>query len=664
MEGFGKLGIWRFVTVLVLVLGVLVGGTWLTVQMTSEYLLYQHATRTARDWAQFLAANVSDLEQIAAGEAPSTASLAFLRSIRKSGEVFRYTIFNRYGYSMLLSERGTVTPVDLSVYSANAARAIKQERPIVDARAGSTPDQPRYFAEAFVPVVIDGRPVASVAAYVDQTSERDTFYRVFLAAALALCALTALSFGLPAWAWYRRTREKQQSDLRAQYLAHHDALTGLVNRSQMMEKLDRLLTVAPAPGDMIAVHIIDVDRFKDINDTVGHEGGDFVLRTIGQRLTALTRAEDTVARLGGDEFILVQSRVVGKLQAQSFAERIVSALRAAIVYKGHEICPTFTIGVSVAPVDGSTPERLLKSADLALLSGKQAGRNCIRFFAPEMDAAMQKRIRLERIIRDAVAQERFELYYQPVYEITGRRLAGFEALARLPGPDGNMIPPTTFVPVAEELRLIDKLGAWVLREACRTARTWPDELTVAVNLSPAQFDAGGVEVAVADALTTSGLAPHRLELEITETLLLGNNERTIAALADLKAMGASIVMDDFGTGYSSLSYLWKFPFDKIKIDRSFMEGYGKSGRDVETVVKSIIALAREMNMRVTVEGVETADQMQFLYDANADQVQGFYFGTPVPAAEISADILKDFQQERASTEPAPPGDKGQRSATR
>ncbi|HVZ50369.1 MAG TPA: bifunctional diguanylate cyclase/phosphodiesterase [Pseudolabrys sp.] len=653
--------LWRKFGTPLLILGALVGGTWLTVKTTADYLLYEHATLAAENWAQFLAANVGDLEQIAAGETPSNASLAFLRSVRKSGEVFRYTIFNRYGYSMMESDRDRISPIDLSSYNAHAASAIKQERPIVDARAGHAPEQPRYFAEAFVPVAIGGRPVAAVAAYVDQTAARDIVYRAFGAAAVALCALTVLSFGLPAWAWYRRTEEKRESDRRAQFLAYHDALTGLANRARTIEKLAQLLAVAPSTGDMIALHLIDIDHFKDVNDTLGHEGGDFLLTTVGRRLSELTRVEDTVARLGNDEFMVVQARIAGKAQAMAFAERIVAVLRAPVHYKEHEIDVTFTVGVALAPVDGTTPERLLKSADLALLSGQQGGRNCIRFFSTDLDAAMQKRVALERIIRDAVAYERFELHYQPVIEISSRRLAGFEALARLRAPDGTIIPPSTFIPVAEELRLIDRLGGWVLREACRAATAWPDPLTVAVNLSPAQFDSGGVEDAVAEALKASGLEPRRLELEITETLLLGNNERTMAALAKLKDMGVAIVMDDFGTGYSSLSYLWKFPFDKIKIDRSFMEGYGKSGRDVETVVKSIIALAREMNMRVTVEGVETADQVEFLYDANADQVQGFYFGTPVPAAEVSADILKNFQATQDETKPAAPDDKQQAS---
>jgi EAL domain-containing protein (putative c-di-GMP-specific phosphodiesterase class I) len=248
-----------------------------------------------------------------------------------------------------------------------------------------------------------------------------------------------------------------------------------------------------------------------------------------------------------------------------------------------------------------------------------------------------------------VLHDRFVLHYQPLFEMSDRRLIGFEALIRLPADDGTLIPPLVFIPVAEDLRLIDKIGAWVLREACRIAATWPEHLTVAVNLSPAQFVAGRVSDIVAAALQEAGLAAHRLELEITETLLLGNTAAIMAELRALKAMGVAIVMDDFGTGYSSLSYLWRFPFDKIKIDRSFMQGFDGSGRDAETVVKTIIALGRELHMRVTVEGVETAKQAAFLDKADGDQARGFFFGRPVPASEVGADILADFQRQQART---------------
>ena len=456
--------------------------------------------------------------------------------------------------------------------------------------------------------------------------------------------MTGLSFGVPTIAWYRRTKEKQIADRRIRFLAHHDALTGLVNRAQLLEELEQALAILPLRRGYLALHFLDLDRFKEINDTLGHDAGDFMLKTVAERLRAVTRIDDVAARLGGDEFVVVQTGINGKNQAEDFAARLVSAVTAPMMLRDQEIVATTSVGVALAPADGTDPERLLKSADLALYKSKADGRNCVRFFMPEMDAALQARIAMEKAIRDAVLHERFVLHYQPVFEISGRQLSGFEALVRLPAADGSLIPPATFIPLAEEMRVIDKIGAWVLREACRAAATWPEPLTVAVNLSPAQFETSRISAVVAAALEEAGLAARRLELEITETLLLGNSEAIMMELQSLKAMGVAIVMDDFGTGYSSLSYLWRFPFDKIKIDRSFMQGFDACGRDAEMVVKTIIALGRELDMRVTVEGVETTQQAAFLDGVDADQVQGFFFGRPMSGPEISVELLKHFKK--------------------
>jgi diguanylate cyclase (GGDEF)-like protein/PAS domain S-box-containing protein len=436
----------------------------------------------------------------------------------------------------------------------------------------------------------------------------------------------------------------RDAQARISHMAHHDALTGLANRTQLVRTLEDALAVLRMRGSNFAVHFIDLDRFKRVNDTLGHDAGDFLLKAVAERLRSVTRVNDTVARLGGDEFVVVQTGVDSKNQAEEFARRLISAVTAPVSLNDQSIAATVSVGVALAPADGTTPERLLKSADLALYKAKTDGRNCIRFFLTGMDSELQARFKLEGMIREAVRHDRFELHYQPLFEISERRLIGFEALIRLPAEDGTLIPPLVFIPVAEDLRLIDRIGAWVLREACRTAATWPENLTVAVNLSPAQFLAGNVSDIVAAALKESGLAAHRLELEITETLLLGNTEAIMAELHMLKQMGVAIVMDDFGTGYSSLSYLWRFPFDKIKIDRSFMQGFEGSSRDARTVVKTIIALGRQLNMRVTVEGVETATQAAFLDKADGDQAQGFFFGRPVPASEVSGNILADFQR--------------------
>jgi diguanylate cyclase (GGDEF)-like protein len=570
--------------------------------------------------------------------------MIFFQGTRYAGQVFRYVIYNREGYSQLVSEGDKVALVDLSEYDPDAALAATTGQPIVNVQEAPSPDSPSIFARAYVPAIANNKVVAVVTAYVDETEQRAVFRKTSLLSATAVWIMAGLSFGIPAIAWYYRTKEKQRADRRIRFLAHHDSLTGLANRTRLIERLDTALAVLPSVDGAVAVHFIDIDHFKEVNDSLGHDGGDFLLSTVGQRLNALTRVEDFVARLGGDEFVVLQTGVGSKEHADTFAKRISTVLREPMYFREEEIKTNVTIGVAIAPADGKTSERLLKSADLALYEGKAAGRNCIRFFTPEMDDALRARMKLERRIRDAVENNGFVLHYQPVFEINGRRLVGFEALLRLPDHDGTLIPPASFIPIAEEMRVIDKIGAWVLREACRNAKGWPRNLTVAVNLSPSQFEIGNITEIVAAALKESGLEPQRLELEITETLLLGNNEKTMAQLHAVKDMGVLVVMDDFGTGYSSLSYLWKFPFDKIKIDRSFMEGFAHSGRDVETVVKTIIALGRELNMRVTVEGVETLNQVNFLYDAEADQVQGFYFGKPVPASEVSADILAEFHK--------------------
>jgi diguanylate cyclase (GGDEF)-like protein len=641
-----KMSIQRNLGAFFVVLAILVGGTWTTVRITTNHLLYSDATSTANSWARFLVASISDFKQIAAGELPSSESMAFLQSAGQSGEVFRYEIFNREGYSQLVSDRDKIALINLSEFNADAARAAARGEPVVNVIDGASADQPTFFARAYVPVLVDGRPIAVVAAFVDETSNRADFNKTFVIAAGSLCMLMALAFAIPSIAWYRRTLEKQGADRRIRFLAHHDALTGLSNRSFLIERLEKVLADSSPQGGNLAVYFIDLDHFKQVNDTLGHDGGDYLLRTVAGRLRSVIRVGDLVARFGGDEFVLIQTGIRTRNEAEAFARRLTATLIAPINFQNREIVATFSVGIALAPDDGGDSERLLKSADLALYKAKGDGRNCIRSFLPEMDAELQARLELETTIREASLSDRFVLHYQPLFEIPNRRLIGFEALIRLPAKDGTLIPPTKFIPIAESMRLIDKIGAWVLMEACRTAASWPEHLTIAVNLSPSQFLTGAISDQVAAALKKTGLAAHRLELEITESLLLEDSEAIMAELLVLKQMGVSIVMDDFGTGYSSLNYLWRFPFDKIKIDRSFMEGFGEPGRHVETVVKTIVALGRELNMRVTVEGVETAEQAAFLDKTHGDQAQGFYFGRPIPASDVAAKILTDYKRQQ------------------
>ena len=640
----------RTAIVSLIALAALTGGTFAAVKLATDHLLYREATSAAQNWARYLGENVHDLEQIAAGEPPSSHSIGFFHFAQRAGFVFRYEIFNRDGYSQMVSDRGQTLLVDLSEFSPAAALSVKNGKPIVAVKEGDAVDRPSFFAEAYVPVMAGDRPIAVVAAYVDQAEQRDWFFRTFLLAAVSLCLLTALSFAMPAVAWYRRTKEKEKADEEIHFLASHDPLTRLVNRAHLSETLLEALTRAQATGGRLAIHFVDIDHFKEVNDTLGHHSGDLLLTLTAERLCAATRHGDIVARLGGDEFAIVQCDILARSDAADLAQRLLAVLAKPFVLNGYDVAATASIGIAIAPLDGTEPDRLFNNADLALYRSKADGRNVFRFFTPEMDTELQARLRLEKTVRDAVQHDSFEVHFQPLVAAHQGEVTGFEALLRLRNEDGSLMAPGVFIPVAEEMGLISRIGASVLRTACRTAAQWPSHLTIAVNLSPAQFKAGDLCETVAAALAEAGLPANRLELEVTESLLLEDTTANLSELGRLKALGVSIVMDDFGTGYSSLSYLWRFPFDKIKIDRAFMGSLDAADKSVETIVKTIVGLGHSLHMRVTIEGVEDAEQIEFIREVACDEVQGFYYGRPTPAADIPARMLRDFQRRLATAD--------------
>jgi diguanylate cyclase (GGDEF)-like protein len=641
-----------FALVSAFVVLVSVAGIAFTLKATVDYLLYWDATAAAESWAKYVGENVADIEEIADGAQPSAKSMNFFIRTQQIRNVFGFVITNLYGNVQLASDGSKISSIRGTIHDETAWRAARSDQPIIAVKEGHPPLRPRFYSEAYLPVVIDGKPRAVVAAYVDLTEQSRHFRNAFVVAAFALCLLSGVGVGIPTLAWHRQFMERRRADQRVHYLARHDGLTGLSNRNQFIERVDAALAAIARGGrDGIAIHLVDLDHFKAINDGFGHDGGDFVLKTVAERLRHVTRPNDEIGRFGGDEFVVMQGNVKEQESIENFALRLISTLTTPIKFHEQEINLSMSIGYALAPADGDSSTRLIKCADLALYRAKADGRNCVRGFLPAMDATLKARIELEKKIRHAVSHDGFELHYQPIFEIVDRRLIGFEALIRMRAEDGTLLPPLLFIPVAEELRLIEKIGTWVVREACRTAASWPDHLTVAVNVSVAQFQAGTVSRTVATALEQSGLPASRLELEITESLLLGDNDAIMSELRSLKAIGVAIVMDDFGTGYSSLSYLWRFPFNKIKIDQSFMLGLDRSGRDAETIVKTIIALGRELNMRVTVEGVETAKQASFLDEIKGDQAQGFFFGRPVAGAEVAAIILADFQDGRRKRAP-------------
>jgi diguanylate cyclase (GGDEF)-like protein len=426
--------------------------------------------------------------------------------------------------------------------------------------------------------------------------------------------------------------ERQRAEERIAHMARHDALTDLPNRALLRERLEYELKRVKR-GECLAVLCLDLDHFKSVNDTLGHPIGDELLKVVAERLRRCTREHDTIARLGGDEFAIIMTAMEKPSDAAILSRRVRDSITKPYDLDGHQIVADISIGISVAPVDASEPDQLLKNADMALYGAKADGRGAYRFFEPEMDARMQQRRELEMDLRKALANAEFELYYQPLVDLQNNEITGFEALLRWHHPVRGLISPADFIPIAEETGLIIPLGEWVLRRACEETASWPGDLKVAVNLSPSQLKSKNLVEVVTSALAESGMAATRLQLEITESVLMQNTFATLATLHQLRALGVQIAMDDFGTGYSSLSYLRSFPFDKIKIDRSFIEDLS-NGAEPLAIVRAIASLAKSLSMVSTAEGVETLQQLEKLQGVGCTEMQGYVFSQARPAEDI------------------------------
>ena len=427
--------------------------------------------------------------------------------------------------------------------------------------------------------------------------------------------------------------ERQRSEERITHMARHDALTDLPNRVLLRERLEHELKRVKR-GECLAVLCLDLDQFKSINDALGHPIGDELLKLVADRLRGCTREPDTVARLGGDEFAIIMTQLNQATDAASLAKRIRESIVKPYQIEGHTIVTDISIGISVAPFDAIDADPLLRNADMALYGAKADGRGTYRFFEPEMNTRMKARRELEMDLRRALVGKEFELHYQPLVSLESNDVNAFEALLRWNHPKRGLISPADFIPIAEETGLIVPLGEFVLRVACADAATWPDDVCVAVNLSSVQFKNPNLVATVFQALDASGLAPQRLELEITESVLLQNSETTLATLHELRARGVRISLDDFGTGYSSLSYLRSFPFDKIKIDRSFVAELA-TREDSMAIIRAVTGLGRSLGITTTAEGVENDAQLELLRREGCTQAQGYLFSTPRPASEVA-----------------------------
>ncbi len=426
--------------------------------------------------------------------------------------------------------------------------------------------------------------------------------------------------------------ERREAEARIRHLARYDSLTGLPNRMHLRERMEATLAEAgPKPS---AILFVDLDQFKQVNDTLGHPRGDLLLRTVADRLKRLVRDSDVVARFGGDEFVVMQTPTSGPEEAATLARRIVAALAETYEIDGHQVVIGASIGIAMAPRDATGADHLLKNADMALYWSKAEQRGTWRFFEPGMDVRAQERRSLELDLRNALANGAFEVYYQPLFELKTMRITTCEALLRWQHPLRGMIPPSEFIPVAEEMGLIVEIGNWVLHQACKACATWPGDVRVAVNLSANQFRRGNVTSTVREVLATTGLDPSRLEIEITESVLFQDTRATRLILRQLRELGVRISLDDFGTGYSSLSYLHGLPLNKVKIDRLFLQGLETGGRAL-ILLRGVARLSADLGLTVTIEGVETEEQLAIVAAEECiNEVQGFLFSVPVPVRQI------------------------------
>ena len=621
----------------------------LAINGLADQHLRQTADSRASGWAQHIGHNVIDIDRVFMGERASPQTQEQLIALRSLSGMLGYRFFDPNGRLVLDSASLGSGPPAATPGQVLPAGVLAGVHHISLKHTGSSGGH-QHVSAAYVPVAQRGKVIGVVEVSIDQTELATATKRSFHQAALIACAALGLVLVLGFALWRRRAGEVCAAQERALFLVQHDALCGALNRAHFHEALLKACAAQVAQlnlaggahigaGRGLAVLHIDIDRFKAFNERFGQIAGDQLLKAVSARLQAVLRGKDVLARLGGDQFAVLQSGVLNSGDITTLAERLIAAVAQVPVPDGADWVVTASIGAAIHGVDGRNVQALTHAADLALLHAKSLGPGKYSFYDAVLDRQLQDRQALTEDLRQALAQGSLRLHFQPLFAAKGSRLTGYEALARWPHPTRGFVSPAEFIALAEQSGQIHALGRWVITAACTEAARWPGALTVAVNLSPAQFlREGAVVEEVRAALQASGLPAARLEVEITESLLMGDTEQVLRSLHALHKLGVKIAMDDFGTGYSSLAYLWRFPFDKLKIDRAFTQGLGSDAK-VDVIVGSIIQLAHSLAMRVNAEGVETLQQQQALALHGCDEFQGFLLGRPQPPEKLAHLLL-------------------------
>ena len=630
------------------------GGVATAVQRLADHHMAAVTERAASAWARQLATTVPDLDLVFLGERPSAQAQSVLTSLRAMSGLVRFKLYDLKGGLQLVSDSVDTLPQphDTDAASQDLARHVAQAGSgAADVRQGDGIRVPKVYSRSIVPVRHGASIIGVAEIWSDQSDSTAASETSIRLAALATAVAIALGIGAVALFLRQRAGHARHAPARAAFLSEHDVLTGALNHRDFSRRVEQACQQARArhgsAASSLAVICIDLDSFGDINNRHGHAVGDELLRRTGERLQSVLRGADLLARLAGDRFAVLQHGAAGSGSVTALVQRIVSRLSETHDLPGlpDALSVTASVGAALHGVDGDDASALMHNAELALLRAKASGRGSWSFYDASLDRRLQEHRALANELREALAHGRLQLHFQPLYGSSATALPaalsatliGYEALARWPHPTRGWVPPVEFIPVAEQTGQIQALGRWVLAAACAEAATWPAGLSVAVNLSAAQFGSGAasqtIVAEVAAALQTSGLAPGRLELEITESLLMNHTEQVLATLHALRKLGVRIAMDDFGTGYSSLAYLWRFPFDKLKIDRAFTQGLATDPR-VAVIVRSIVTMAHSLSIRVNAEGVETVAQRDALWLQGCDELQGYLLGRPVPTDRL------------------------------
>jgi diguanylate cyclase (GGDEF)-like protein len=569
----------------------------------------------------------------------------FLKKSSISSRIFAFDVFDENGKLFHSAGPSDWYPVEAIANLLNSPvtryrRSLREQSVQLHAFEENTPVT--NYASIAMPFYSEKGYIGSIIAFVDQGEQASFLTHSFTIIAGMTGLLLLIGVGVPSLLVLARTKEHVKAKERIRYLSVHDEMTGLANRKSFNSHLCNSLTKNKRRSGNLVVVIIDIDRFKQINDALGHSAGDSVLRYITELLKSNIHDGDHAARIGSDQFALTLSGVKGKEQAVSFVATLSEALSAPFWIDGEQVSCTVSMGCAVAPERAGEATILMRHANLALDRAKSDGGNAFKFFEQGMDTAFIRRRDCEADLRRAIDSDQFELNYQPLVDLKSQQICGYEALIRWNHPRDGSVSPGFFIPLAEETELIIPIGEWVLRQSCRDAAAWPKPLKVSVNLSPVQFKRGNIVKLVKGVLEETGLDPKRLEVEITESLLISSTGKVAEDLDGLRALGVSIAMDDFGTGYSSLSYISCFPFNKIKIDQSFVQSMTKD-KAILGIVKCIIAMGHSLGVIITAEGVETPEQNRILKGLGCEQVQGYLYGRPISSAMCTERIGKSLK---------------------